>query len=133
MGVPSGVEVERPPPVTGGLSGPSISRDSLVHPLAVRQPLHAKSPGVPVALFPGGWIRAPLVVSCPRTSQTQPVCLQTLLSKYTQQYHKLFKDIPAEEVVLKGERSPWYAWTGALRCPSPRSCPLGSPRHNSEM
>ncbi|XP_042797442.1 GRAM domain-containing protein 2A isoform X5 [Panthera leo] len=31
----------------------------------------------------------------------QLVCLQTLLSKYNQQYHKLFKDIPLEEVVLK--------------------------------
>ncbi|KAM7159564.1 GRAM domain-containing protein 2A isoform 2-T2 [Molossus nigricans] len=29
------------------------------------------------------------------------LCLQTLLSKYNQQYHKLFKDIPLEEVVLK--------------------------------
>ncbi|MBV97541.1 GRAM domain-containing protein 2, partial [Eschrichtius robustus] len=32
---------------------------------------------------------------------TQLVCLQTLLRKYNQQYHKLFKDIPLEEVVLK--------------------------------
>ncbi|XP_070354911.1 GRAM domain-containing protein 2A isoform X4 [Equus asinus] len=32
---------------------------------------------------------------------TQPMCLQTSLSKYNQQYHKLFKDIPLEEVVLK--------------------------------
>lgn len=35
------------------------------------------------------------------------MCLQTLLSKYNQQYHKLFKDIPLEEMVLKGELSPW--------------------------
>ncbi|EHB17254.1 GRAM domain-containing protein 2 [Heterocephalus glaber] len=34
-------------------------------------------------------------------SQTQPVCLQTLLNKYNHQYHKLFKDIPLEEMVLK--------------------------------
>ncbi|XP_057579178.1 GRAM domain-containing protein 2A isoform X4 [Hippopotamus amphibius kiboko] len=33
--------------------------------------------------------------------ETQLMCLQTLLSKYNQQYHKLFKDIPLEEVVLK--------------------------------
>ncbi|XP_047398437.1 GRAM domain-containing protein 2A isoform X4 [Sciurus carolinensis] len=31
----------------------------------------------------------------------QPMCLQTPLSKYNQQYHKLFKDIPLEEMVLK--------------------------------
>uniref|UniRef100_A0A8I3PEI8 GRAM domain containing 2A n=1 Tax=Canis lupus familiaris TaxID=9615 RepID=A0A8I3PEI8_CANLF len=43
----------------------------------------------------------PLVVRSPRTSQPRLVCLQTLLSKYNQQYHKLFKDIPLEEVVLK--------------------------------
>lgn len=37
------------------------------------------------------------------------MCLQTLLSKYNQQYHKLFKDIPLEEAVLKGEPSPSVA------------------------
>lgn len=37
------------------------------------------------------------------------MCLQTLLTKYNQQYHKLFKDIPLEEVVLKGEPSPSVA------------------------
>lgn len=47
------------------------------------------------------------------------MCLQTLLSKYNQQYHKLFKDIPLEEVVLKGELSPWCAWTGACSARGP--------------
>lgn len=82
--------------------------------------LCANSPGGPcpppppaVALFPGSWCRAPLVADLPRTSQPQLVCLQTLLSKYNQQYHKLFKDIPLEEVVLKGELSPRCGWTGA--------------------
>lgn len=49
------------------------------------------------------------MVRSPGTSQTQLVCLQTLLRKYNQQYHKLFKDIPLEEVVLKGELSPRVA------------------------
>ena len=53
-----------------------------------------------------------MAISSPRASQTQPVCLQITLNKYNQQYHKLFKDVPLEEVVLKGELSPWYSWLG---------------------
>lgn len=95
---------------------------SLLPPLAIyRLDCFVQVPRAPapMALFPGGWCRAPLVVSSPRTSQPHLVCLQTLLSKYNQQYHKLFKDIPLEEVVLKGELSPRCGWTGAWRAWGP--------------
>lgn len=86
---------------------PSPPRDKLGLELSLSPPLCPRWHYPPVA---GA---GPLVVRSPRTSQPWLVCLQTLLSKYNQQYHKLFKDIPLEEVVLKGEPSPWCDWTGA--------------------
>lgn len=44
--------------------------------------------------------------------QSRVLCWQALMSKYNQQYHKLFKDIPLEEMVLKGEPLPGHCWWG---------------------
>lgn len=60
------------------------------------------------------------------------MCLQTLLSKYNQQYHKLFQDIPVEEVVLKGELFPGAAGQ-APGLPEARVLPQGPPRHDLDM
>lgn len=72
------------------------------------------------------------MVRSPGTSQTQLVCLQTLLRKYNQQYHKLFKDIPLEEVVLKGELSPRVAGQ-APAVPKAQVLSPRASRHKSDM
>lgn len=93
---------------------------SLLPPLAIYRLLRPSPQGpCPHGIISWWLVQVPLVVSSPRTSQPQLVCLQTLLSKYNQQYHKLFKDVPLEEVVLKGELSPRCGWTGAWRAWGP--------------
>lgn len=58
----------------------------------------------------------------------EPRVFQILLSKYNQQYHKLFKDIPSEEVVLKGELwSPWdQPWESPVGLEA-QTCSLSPP------
>lgn len=64
-----------------------------------------------MALSPGGRSKALWWSDLkPLVSQSWVLCLQMLLSKYNQQYHKLFKDIPLEEMVLKGELLPAHGW-----------------------
>ena len=65
-----------------------------------------------MASFPGGWSRVLQWYDLPGLLRPSSCVFQMLLSKYNQQYHKLFKDIPLEEVVLKGELPPWDGRTG---------------------
>ena len=65
-----------------------------------------------MALFPGGWSRVLWWYDLLGLLRPSSCVFQMLLSKYNQQYHKLFKDIPLEEVVLKGELPPWVGRTG---------------------
>lgn len=82
-----------------------------------------------MALFPGGWSRALRWYDLLGLLRPSSCVLQTLRSKYNQQYHKLFKDIPLEEVVLKGELPPWESGPLPVEPPGTSSvmgtgCPL---------
>uniref|UniRef100_A0A8C2XQZ5 GRAM domain-containing protein n=1 Tax=Capra hircus TaxID=9925 RepID=A0A8C2XQZ5_CAPHI len=100
-----------PLPVMGLLLRPRVTRKQAVlrtqpssptgcSPAASQLRPH-RPPSRPVALFPGGWSRALWWYDLPGLLRPSSCVLQMLLSKYNQQYHKLFKDIPLEEVVLK--------------------------------
>lgn len=74
---------------------------------------------MPCGLFPGGWSRALWWYDLPGFSRPSSCVLQMLLSKYNQQYHKLF--IPLEEVVLKVGYLPRMVGQAILPCPKPRA------------
>ena len=82
-----------------------------------------------MALFPGGWSRVLWWYDLLGLLRPSSCVFQMLLSKYNQQYHKLFKDIPLEEVVLKGELPPWVGGQAILQCPKPRASPPRTSRH----